>query len=359
MLNKDQISLLFSQSHSGRSNSILCIAQADTVSVWKTGFETHELVNTYSVSKLIVTLAAYCAWETGAIDFDRPVRDYWPEFQEHGKGEVTVRHIMEHTSGVPYFGEQISTHDTYDWDYACSILAKTPLLHAPGAEVVYHARTYGFLLGEVIRRATGLTLSEFVQANLSFDHNYFYFGVPSSELANVKRLYLPTDIEIKPHAYQASHAKQIPHDAAPYGSTVFQNPTNDILAPNDDKWLSAAIPSSGGVSNAVMIVGIVRNFFARHPRSREKIYSLTKADRLPITDKALGIPVNWIAGFEANNGEFGAGLTSFGYRAIGGSIAFFDLHRELFVSYTTSLMIPQPGLHPAHDPRIEKILEIL
>lgn len=359
MLNKDQISQIFSQSHSSRSNSMLCIAERDVTSIWNTGFENHELVNTYSVSKLIVTLAVYSAWEAGLIDFDQPVRYYWPEFEQHGKSDVTVRHVMEHTSGLPYFGEQISTQDTYDWDYVCSVLARTPLLHAPGTEVAYHARTYGFLLGEVIQRATGGALSDFVQTNLSVDENQFYFGVPKSELGKVKRLYLPIDIEIKPHAYQAIHARPIPHDAAPYGATVFQNPINDILAPNDEKWLSAAIPSSGGVSNAVMIVEILRNFFATHPRSRTAIYALTKENKLPRTDKALGIPVNWIAGFEANNGEFGIGPTRFGYRAIGGSIAFFDLHRELFVSYTTSLMVPQPGLHPAHDPRIEKILEIL
>ena len=359
MLDKDRISELFHLSHCETSGSLLCVSEGGRLATWYSDFDEMELVNVYSISKLIVALAIYSAWENGMVDFDKPVNHYWPEFSGDGKEDITIRHVMEHSSGVPHFGEPLSTTDTYDWNHACSILARTRPLHSPGQMVVYHARTFGFLLGEVIRRTTGLTLSEFVDSNLATSSSKFYFGVPDEALPRVKKLSVPPDLESAPHSYRASQAKAVPAGAAPYSETVFQNPANAILAPNDLAWIQAALPSSGGVSNAVMIVDIMRSFFANHPRARERILSLNKNGVAACTDLALGIPVNWMGGFEGNNGEFGIGATRFGYRAIGGSIAFLDLHRELFVSYTTSVMIPQPGLHPAHDPRIENILDVL
>lgn len=358
-LDHDRISQLFSKSHDNTCGSQLCIADGSGLTTWPSGATAQDLVNTYSVSKLVVVLAVHAAWESGALDIDKPVSHYWPAFAQQGKAGITVQHVLEHASGVPHFGEPMTTVDTYDWERTCGILARTRPLHPPGQFAVYHARTFGFLLGEVIRRTVGCTLPAFVESTIDTAPSKFYFGVPNDQLTRVRPLVVPPDLDGHPKAYRASQAKAIAPDAAPYVVTVFQNPVNAILAPNDTRWLQACLPSSGGVSNAPMIVDIMRSFFARHPRSRQRAAALTKEGVASTIDLALGIPVNWLGGFEANNGEFGVGATRLGYRAIGGSIAFFDLNRDLFFSYTTARMIPQPGLHPAHDPRIEHILDAL
>ncbi len=358
MLERERILTLFSATHGPLDRALLCISDQDRQDAFAINFRAQEMVNTYSVSKIIVTLAIYSLWENDLIDLRAPIAHYWPEFAQEGKADITISHVMNHTSGVPHFGEALETADTYDWFRVCALLERTTPLHRAGQATVYHARSFGFLLGEIIRRVTGLPFSDYVSQHLTFGESSFYFGVPVDRMADVLPLSIPGDLDQNPTRYQASGAQPIPHGTAPYAATVFQNPVNAILAPNDPLWLRAVIPSSGGVSNASMIVDIMKKFFQRHPRIRSHVMTLTKKGNPPTLDLALGFPLNWIGGFGANNGEFGRGDTRFGYRAVGGSFAFFDLHHDLFVSYTTALMLPQPGRHPAHDPRIEQILTV-
>jgi len=121
--------------------------QADAAAV------SHEtLFPLFSVAKGVVTLAAQRQMELGALDPDAPIASYWPEFGANGKGRVTMRHVLTHRSGVPQLPRETSLDDIKDWDRIVGIIAAQPLLHAAGEKSFYQAMTYGWMIGEAVRR---------------------------------------------------------------------------------------------------------------------------------------------------------------------------------------------------------------
>ena len=97
----------------------------------------------------------------------RPVAKYWPEFADNGKQDIEVRHLMSHTSGVSGWEPPFAIEDIYDWEKSTSHLARQAPWWPPGTASGYHAVNYGHLIGEVIRRATGKTLKEFVRDEIA------------------------------------------------------------------------------------------------------------------------------------------------------------------------------------------------
>jgi CubicO group peptidase (beta-lactamase class C family) len=113
---------------------------------------------------LVKTMTALCALilaDRGAIDLAAPVARYWPEFAAAGKDTVLVRHVLSHTAGLPTWDEPTTVADLYDWPTATARLAAQAPRWEPGTVAGYHAVTYGFLVGEIVRRVTGRSLGEF------------------------------------------------------------------------------------------------------------------------------------------------------------------------------------------------------
>ena len=118
-------------------------------------WEEDTIVNVWSTTKTMTALSAHVLAERGMLDFDAPVAKYWPEFAANGKEGVLVRHLMSHTAGLPGWDQTLSVDDLYDWDKATSLLAAQAPWWEPGTRSGYHALTQGYLVGEVIRRASG------------------------------------------------------------------------------------------------------------------------------------------------------------------------------------------------------------
>ena len=125
------------------------------------------IVNFFSCTKTLTALAALIAIDRGLVDAFAPVAKYWPEFAENGKQDIEVRHLLAHTSGVSGWEPPFEIEDIYDWAKATSHLARQAPWWQPGTASGYHAVNYGHLIGEVIRRATGKTLKEFVRDEIA------------------------------------------------------------------------------------------------------------------------------------------------------------------------------------------------
>jgi CubicO group peptidase (beta-lactamase class C family) len=125
------------------------------------------IVNFFSCTKTLTALAALIAIDRGLVDAFAPVAKYWPEFADNGKQDIEVRHLLSHTSGVSGWEAPFSIEDIYDWEKATSRLARQAPWWPPGTASGYHAVNYGHLIGEVIRRATGKTLKEFVRDEIA------------------------------------------------------------------------------------------------------------------------------------------------------------------------------------------------
>ncbi|MFD7308212.1 serine hydrolase domain-containing protein [Promicromonospora sp. NPDC059942] len=143
-----------------------------------------------STAKGIASAVAHVLVERGELDHDLRIADVWPEFAAHGKGGATLRHVLMHSVGVPAPPYTTTVGDLCDWDRMCRLLADEEPWWEPGTGFGYHAQTFGFLLGETVRRATGRTLSwwlhEAVTRPLGVEDDV-HFGVPPALLGRVAR----------------------------------------------------------------------------------------------------------------------------------------------------------------------------
>ncbi|OLE21855.1 MAG: serine hydrolase [Catenulispora sp. 13_1_20CM_3_70_7] len=144
-----------------------------------------------STAKGVTATLAHVLVERGFLDYDTPVAKVWPEFGAHGKGGVTLHHVLTHTAGVPAVPADTTAEKLCDWDGMCRTIAESEPLWAPGEQAGYHAATFGYLVGEIVRRTTGKpasqALREYVAAPLGFERELF-FSVPAAELPRVARL---------------------------------------------------------------------------------------------------------------------------------------------------------------------------
>jgi CubicO group peptidase (beta-lactamase class C family) len=143
-----------------------------------------------STAKGVASAVAHVLVERGELTYDLRVADVWPEFAAHGKGGTTLRHVLMHTAGVPAPPSDTTVEDLCDWDRMCRALADAEPWWEPGTRFGYHSHTFGFLLGETVRRATGRTLTwwlhEAVTGPLGVEDDV-HFGVPPALLDRVAR----------------------------------------------------------------------------------------------------------------------------------------------------------------------------
>jgi CubicO group peptidase (beta-lactamase class C family) len=137
------------------------------VDLWGGTYQPDTLQLVFSTTKGWTATLANLLVERGELDLDAPVASYWPEFAAEGKGSIPVRWLLTHQAGLPYPTEPCTLEDVLSWDGVVDKLAASTPHWEPGTAHGYHAVTYGFLVGEVLRRITGRTVGELMAAELS------------------------------------------------------------------------------------------------------------------------------------------------------------------------------------------------
>jgi len=148
----------------GHASSIIVMRGDDVVFEQLVGARPSDLFYTFSVSKPFVALAVHLLAHRGELDLDAPVADYWPEYAMNGKSTVTVRHVLTHRSGAPYatgwaVGDALRMAD---WQASVAAVESAHLRSRPGAVVAYELLSFGFTLGELVRRVDGRTIERFL-----------------------------------------------------------------------------------------------------------------------------------------------------------------------------------------------------
>jgi CubicO group peptidase (beta-lactamase class C family) len=155
------------------------------------------ITNVWSSTKTMMALSALMLHSRGQLDFDAPVAQYWPEFAANGKADVRVRHLMSHTSGVSAWAQPVQVSDIYDWEKSTSMLAAQAPWWEPGTASGYHALNQGHLVGEVIRRITGMQLGEFFRTQVAEVIGAdFHIGLAPSEFGRVANVIPPPPLPI-------------------------------------------------------------------------------------------------------------------------------------------------------------------
>ncbi len=145
----------------------------------------------FSIGKGATSTVAHVLAERGLFGYDTPVVDLWPEFGAHGKHSVTVRHVLTHSAGVPGIPLDTTPEDLCDWDKMCAAIADAELWWEPGTKVGYHAYTFGYIVGEIVRRTTGKPISQVLREDVAGPlgvADELWFGMPESEHHRLARL---------------------------------------------------------------------------------------------------------------------------------------------------------------------------
>jgi CubicO group peptidase (beta-lactamase class C family) len=271
-----------------------------------------------STAKGVASTVAHVLVERRALDYDMRAVDVWPEFGSHGKATVTLRHVLLHTAGVPGLPADITVAELCDWDRMCAILADSEPWWEPGSRFGYHALTFGFLVGEIIRRATGHTISalldEFVTGPLGV-RDEVHFAVPDRLLGLVARQ-VAADSPPAPPPPGSSLARAIPAGIRP--SAAFAN-RPDVL--------TSEIPSAGtmtarGVARMYSaLLGHVEGVSLVSPRRLRELTAIAFSGM----DEVMGFPTEWAFGYSPYRPARSKPGSTFGMVGANGSVAYADI----------------------------------
>ncbi|HKV22772.1 MAG TPA: serine hydrolase domain-containing protein [Mycobacterium sp.] len=206
------------------------------------------IVNVWSSTKTVTSLAGLMLADRGLVDLDAPVAQYWPEFAANGKQGVLVRHLLSYTSGVSGWQEPVTIDDLFDWDTATSLLAAQAPWWEPGTASGYPALNYGFLVGELVRRTAGVSLRTFVRDEIAgpLDAD-FQIGASPEDAGRIAELIPPPPFDIP--------FDQLPEDN-PMRKTL-TNPAPEAAVAHTAAWRDADLGAVNGHANARSLARIV------------------------------------------------------------------------------------------------------
>ena len=300
------------------------------------------IVNVFSTTKAMTALCAHMLVDRGLLDLDAPVVRYWPEFAAGGKATIPVRQLMSHTSGLAGVTPKLPLEALYDWTRMVDVLAAETPWWKPGTQSGYHAMTYGYLVGEVVRRVAGRSLGAFfreeVAGPLGAD---FHIGLPASEDARVADM-------VAPARGEAAIGELDPKTIA---GRVLTNPPLRPEAANTTKWRRAEIPAANGHGNArsvaqvlgVLACGGARNGVKNGVRLLgEETLRDAIVEQYYGKDLVLGRTFRWGSGFMLTSDVLPLGPNPhvFGHGGWGGSLGFADLDARVSWAYIMNKMSP-------------------
>ncbi len=149
------------------------------------------LFNTYSVTKAVAATALHLQAERGHIDYDAPIVKYWPEYGAHGKERTTVRDALTHRACVPQMPEGVTPEMMCDWSAMTRAIADLKPLAEPGTKTLYLSMTFGWIIGELVRRtdSRGRSLGQFVRDEIAAPLGIadLWIGIPDAVVPRVAR----------------------------------------------------------------------------------------------------------------------------------------------------------------------------
>ena len=301
-----------------------------------------------SVAKGVSGLCFNIAVDRGLIDIDRPVSDYWPEFAQNGKAKIPVRWILDHRAAIPVLTtDPMWPGGMFDREAYVRALAVQEPLWEPGTRAAYHVHNQGFLMGEILRRATGKTIGPFLRSEVAGPlHAEYYIGnMTEEEQSHVA--------EVMPNMGArlfAAKDVQVPEDGAWDGATLRplafrQNPDEPWHTTlNSRIWREVEIASGNGHGNAR---GVARIYGAAVAEvdgisllSRDALEAMIVEQHNQV-ELLQDRPYHQALGVLLNTREavyMGPNPRSFGHHGIGGSLGFGDPDLKVGFSYACNKM---------------------
>ena len=291
----------------------------------------------FSTTKGVAATCVHLLVERGVLDLDAPVARYWPEFAAQGKGEIPLRWVLSHEAGLAAVTGAVTLDDVLGWEGVVNAIAAQAPVWEPGTAHGYHARSYGWILGEVVRRVTGRSLGRFFADEIAEPFGLdFFIGLPPSELGRVARLYPP---EVDAATREVMDAFMGPDTLL---GQVISGPSG--LFGYDDMWnrpdvLAAEMPSSNGIGTARaiarMYAALIGEVDGRRLLAPATVERATEV-RVSGPDHVIGLPMSFGLGFMTPPPAGPPG--SFGHAGAGGSLGLADPADGWAVGYVMNQM---------------------
>jgi len=298
------------------------------------------IVNVFSTTKVMTALCALMLVDRGQLDLDASVARYWPEFAQAGKENLPVRYLLSHQSGLAAFDEPITEETYYDWNRATNLLAAQKPAWEPGKHSGYHAITFGYLVGEVVRRITNKTLGTFFREEVAIPlHADFHIGLPEELDSRVGEL-------IPPPVLKPGEPGYFEIDPNSLAWKVMMNPPPNYNALKGRAWRGAEIPAANGHGNARSVARVGAAMACGGELDGVRLLGLPTIERAIEeqcygTDLVLGIPIRWGLGVALNSKEMpiSPNPRTFSWGGAGGSKMIIDLDAKLSWGYVMNKMV--------------------
>jgi len=286
----------------------------------------------FSTTKGIVATVIHILAERGQIDYEKPIAFYWPEFAANGKETITVRHALTHGSGLPYMPAGIDHAQLCDWETMCRLVAQLKPVYSPGEKLIYHAVTFGWILGEVARRVDGRAFQPFIEDEICrpLGITTMFAGIPAELEARVA--FLEGIFEPQP----APPVPLAPPDPAERDISPRMDPLYEWMNRSDAR--RACLPASNGIMNAR---AVARHYAALLPGGvdgvgliPEKRLRVAMRQEFPTSGYEEGVTMRVGLGYRLGEG---GSATGFGHSGYGGSIGYGDPRYRLAVGVTRNL----------------------
>jgi CubicO group peptidase (beta-lactamase class C family) len=305
------------------------------------------LVNAFSVGKGLVALCPLVLVSRGALDLDAPASRHWPELAAAGKEAITLRHLLSHRAGLPAIREPLPAEALYDWERMTKALAAQEPWWEPGTRHGYHVNTFGFLIGEIVRRASGRSLGTFLREQIAAPLDAdVHIGLSDDDERRAADVVWSTEtstrISAEPQSEMSDEQRMI-------YNTYFNPPGfsgHGIV--NTSRWRRAEVPSANCHATAR---GVARVYAALAAGGTLEGTALVDRDTLAQAvvehskgpDNVLGRSCRFGLGYQLPEPDrpLGPNPRSFGHFGAGGALGFADPDANLAFAYVMNKMGPR------------------
>lgn len=306
----------------------------------------------FSTTKGVTATALHMCVDRGLLDYDDRVAAHWPEFGCNGKEDITVRQVLCHEAGLypvrPLIDHALSMND---WDEMVRVLQEARPVVEPGTANGYHGLTYGWLVGELVRRTSGKDLGTFVRAEIAgpLGLDGLYIGVPESELGRVATLIPGEDVArgaARGASGLAGAGGPMAQMAAAMGLEIDPKRIVDALLPSGmNEWIEhpetvkAQVPAANGCFTARSLATMYAALAAGGRLGDVELLSaetLARATEVQNTrpDLVIVMPMSWRLGYHMAFTSEGIPPKAFGHYGFGGSGAWADPDHDVSVAFT-------------------------
>lgn len=330
------------------------VADKDGQQAW----HSDTILNLFSCTKTFTAVTALQLVGEGKLELDAPVARYWPEFAAAGKDKITLRHLLSHQAGLPALREMLPAEALYDWHAMTTALAAEQPWWPLGEGHGYAPITYGWLVGEVLRRIEGRGPGESIVARtakpLGLD---FHVGLADEEFGRVAIISRGKGNFGDAAAQRL--LKTMMSEPAAMSTRAFTNPPSIMTSTNKPEWRRMQQPAANGHGNARSLAGFYSGLLDGQLLESELLAELTREhavgeDKTLLTRTRFGLGC-MLDQPEVANATYGMGPRAFGHPGAGGSIGFADPERDVAFGFVTNNL----GPFVLMDPRAQKLARLL